>query len=268
MEDISYKEKGTYVTNEIRQDADVGQLEEYRATPVEERKVLRKLDIFLLPTIGLCYMLQYMDKLALSQVTPLRLQKDLSILEGPCRSTINVVLRYLLLWVSGLELTNIIFDCSSSTWEVLGCFCLSEVPDHGSQLTYALYYRFLWGGILMCHAACKSYGGFITHLSQGNLDSSIEKWRLLFLILGAVTSGYAVLLFSVLADSPATASFLTPIERTIEAQRTLKAFQWSQVWEAARDPQVLCLVIYTFLVNIGNGGLTSVSTVVHNLNAV
>ncbi|KAJ5683245.1 hypothetical protein N7462_006410 [Penicillium macrosclerotiorum] len=214
----------------------------------------------MIPTMGICYMLQYMDKLALSQATLLNLRSD-------------------------------------------------------------LFYRFLWGGILMCHAACQNFAGLITArfflgvgeaavapgfglitgmfykreeqpsrqgawfvgncianiiggvvaYGIGHSASSLQSWRLLFLALGAITSGYAVFLFFVLPDSPATASFLTPSERTLAMHRTLTnktgasqstPFQWSQVVDAAKDPQAWLLVIYTFCVNLANGGLTSFGAII------
>jgi MFS family permease len=109
-------------------------------------------------------------------------------------------------------------------------------------------------------------GGVVAY-GIGHSSSDLQSWRLLFLALGAITSGYAVFLFFVLPDSPATASFLTPTERTIAVQRTLAnktgatdstIFQWSQVMDAAKDPQAWLLVFYTFCVNLANGGLTSV----------
>jgi hypothetical protein len=93
----------------------------------------------------------------------------------------------------------------------------------------------------------------------------------LFLVLGGITSGYAIILFFILPDSPAKASFLTESERKIAVQRTLKnktgstgvmeAFQWSQVSDAVKDPQTWFLVLYTFCVNLANGGLTSVRNI-------
>jgi hypothetical protein len=90
----------------------------------------------------------------------------------------------------------------------------------------------------------------------------------LFLVLGGITSGYSIILFFILPDSPAKAVFLTESERKIAVQRTLKnktgstgateSFQWSQVSAAVKDPQAWCLVLYTFCVNLANGGLTSV----------
>lgn len=90
----------------------------------------------------------------------------------------------------------------------------------------------------------------------------------MFLILGAVTSGYGLLLIPLLPDSPAKAIFLTKKERAIAVQRTLHnktgvldngAFNLGQAVEALKDPQAWFLVLYTFCVNLWNGGLTTVS---------
>lgn len=98
--------------------------------------------------------------------------------------------------------------------------------------------------------------------------SHLENWRLLFLILGAVTSAYAIPLFLILPDSPAKAVFLNEKDRQIAVNRTLAnktgvldndRFVIEQVWEALLDPQMWLLVLYTVAVNLANGGLTSVS---------
>ncbi|GLI77810.1 hypothetical protein PoHVEF18_006104 [Penicillium ochrochloron] len=181
---------------------------------------------------------------------------------------------------------------------------------------------FLWGGILMCHAACHNYAGMITvrfflgvgeaavapgfgiitgmfykreeqpsrqaawfvgncvaniigglvAWGIGHTPSALQSWRVLFLVLGGITSGYGIILAFILPDSPAKAIFLTESERRIAVQRTLKnktgsvevteKFQWSQVADAVKDPQAWCLVFYTFCVNLANGGLTSFSAII------
>jgi hypothetical protein len=91
----------------------------------------------------------------------------------------------------------------------------------------------------------------------------------LFLILGAITSTYGLILLALLPDSPAKAIFLKPNERAIAVQRTLKnktgvmdtgVFKWSQALQAIKDPQTWLLVVNSFASNLANGGLTSVST--------
>jgi hypothetical protein len=103
----------------------------------------------------------------------------------------------------------------------------------------------------------------------GNINTSaIAHWKLLFLILGTVTSAYGLVLFVMLPDSPAKAIFLKPDERAIAVHRTLSnktgvmdtgVFKWSQALQAIKDPQTWLLVVNSFASSLANGGLTSVS---------
>src|SRR5699024_11035893 len=96
---------------------------------------------------------------------------------------------------------------------------------------------------------------------------TITNWQLIFLFLGAITASLAFWLVFLLPDSPKSAPFLNKTERAIAVQRTLKnktgvmdndSFVWKQVWMAIKDPQMWCLVLYTFCVNLCNGGITTV----------
>lgn len=91
----------------------------------------------------------------------------------------------------------------------------------------------------------------------------------MFLILGAITSAYGVILYFLLPDSPMKTVFLKPNERVIAVQRTLKnktgildngKFKWSQARDAFTDPQVWLLVLNSFASNLCNGGITTVSS--------
>ncbi|OOQ82045.1 MFS transporter [Penicillium brasilianum] len=296
----TYDEKAVNATDETGQDVIVGEHTDYQPSPEEERRLLWKLDLFMIPTMGLCYMLQYMDKLALSQTTLMGIRADLHLV--------------------GQEYTwcSAIFYFGYLAWSGPTSYLIVRLPL-GKYLAVSV---FLWGGVLMCHAACQNYAGLVTArfflgvgeaavapgfglitgmfykreeqparqaawfigncvanifggliaYGIGNSASGIQSWRLLFLALGAITCGYAVILFFILPDSPAKASFLTESERRIAVQRTLKnktgssqvteAFKWSQVADAAKDPQAWCLVLYTFCVNLANGGLTSFSAII------
>lgn len=96
---------------------------------------------------------------------------------------------------------------------------------------------------------------------------TIAQWQLIFLILGAVTASLAFWLAFLLPDSPMKATFLSKTERAVAVQRTLKdktgvmdneTFKWDQAFMAIKDPQTWCLVLYTFCVNLCNGGITTV----------
>jgi ACS family allantoate permease-like MFS transporter len=68
-----------------------------------------------------------------------------------------------------------------------------------------------------------------------------------------------------LPNGPSTAWFLTPREREIAVQRLqnsasnqVRQYKIDQLLDMLKDPQVWLLFLYTFCINVGNGGLSSV----------
>lgn len=106
----------------------------------------------------------------------------------------------------------------------------------------------------------------------GEIESNIvNNWQLLFLILGAVTASWGLVLFVFLPDSPAQTIFFNKEEKAVAVQRTLKnktgvmdtgVFKWGQVVMAINDPQTWFLVLYTLCVNFCNGGITSFASII------
>ncbi|PYH85662.1 MFS general substrate transporter [Aspergillus uvarum CBS 121591] len=286
----------------LPRDVDLGQMLEFEATPQQDRQVLRKLDLVLIPLMGVCYMMQYMDKLALSQATLFNLRQDLH-LEG-----------------TEYTWTSAIFYFGYFAWSWPSSYLIVRLPI----AKYISVSVLLWGGILMCHAAVKTFGGLmaarfflgvgeaaiapgfslitgmfyrrdeqparqsawflgnciatviggVVAYGIGNIKvHSIASWQLLFLVLGAITAFISFFLIVLLPDSPKKAIFLTKPQRLIAVHRTLTnktgvadegSFQWHQAWLAIRDPQTWFLVLYTFCVNLCNGGVTSFSSIIIN----
>ncbi|RHZ44861.1 uncharacterized protein CDV56_102539 [Aspergillus thermomutatus] len=288
--------------NSVIRDVDVGQMLEVNYTPEEERMVLWKLDLVLMPVMGLCYMMQFMDKLALSQATLFGLRKDLHIVGREYA------------WAPA------IFYFGYFAWSWPSSYLCVRLP----LAKYLSASVLIWGGVLMCHAAATNFAGLmaarfflgvgeaaiapgfslivgmfykreeqparqaawfmgncvstiiggVVAYGIGNVhNSAVRSWQLLFLALGAITSGLSLFLILLLPDTPKSAIFLTKTERAIAVQRTLKnktgvldtgSFRWTQVWLALRDPQTWFLVLYTFCVNLCNGGITSFSSIIIN----
>lgn len=278
-------------------DIQVAELVELQTTAEENAKLLRKIDLTLMPVMCACYMLQLLDKLTLNFSSQLGLTQDLN-LHGSQYS-----------WTSSIFYFGYLVWTWPSSWLVV------RLPL-GKYLTGTVL---VWGGILMCHGACNNFGGFMAvrfllgaaeaavapgfalivsmfyrrdeqPLRQGiwfagncianiigglisygigNIDSSLATWRVLFLILGGVTVAFSAVLWAFLPDSPIKARFLNERERKLSVLRTLQEtfsamdendFQTYQVWEALRDPQAWLLALYTFSVSICNGGITTVSS--------
>ncbi|OJJ00719.1 hypothetical protein ASPVEDRAFT_40254 [Aspergillus versicolor CBS 583.65] len=290
------------VTKQGTNGVDLGEVLELELDPKEASRVRWKLDLILLPLMCFAYFLQFVDKLILSQATLFNLREDLN-LQGNQYS-----------W------TSAVFYFGYLSWSWPSSYLLVRLPI-GKYLGTTI---FLWGGILMCHAASKNFAGlmtarfflgvgeaavapgfslivgmFYTRKEQplrqslwyfgnclgallggligygiGHINApGVNRWQLLFLILGAITSAFGIVVFALLPDSPAHAIFLTKAERTIALRRTLenktgvmdtREFRWDQARQAVADPQTWFLVLFTVCVNFANGGLTSFLAILIN----
>ncbi|KAL3484090.1 MFS general substrate transporter [Aspergillus germanicus] len=263
-------------------------------TDEENAKLLRKIDMVLMPVMCVCYMLQLLDKLTLNFSSQLGLIQDLD-LHGSQYS-----------WSSSIFYFGYLIWTWPSSWLVI------KLPL-GKYITGTVL---IWGVVLMCHGACNNFGelmaarfflgaseaaiapGFSLIVSMfytrdeqplrqglwyagncianifggllcfgiGHIQSSLATWRVLFLILGGVTVAYSTVLWAFLPDSPSKAQFLNDRERKLAVHRTLSNtssaldedyFQTYQMWEALKDPQAWILALYTFSINICNGGITT-----------
>lgn len=117
--------------------------------------------------------------------------------------------------------------------------------------------------------------GGVSAYAIGGIQSSLQTWRILFLIFGGITAFWAIVLLIFLPDNPATVMWLRKDEREIVAARTVQStktiskttkFQWKQALEALQDPQSWCIVLYLFAVNVANGGVSAVSRIFPNTN--
>lgn len=100
---------------------------------------------------------------------------------------------------------------------------------------------------------------------SGVTDAALPSWRILFLILGLVTVATGIFCFFYMPNDLLGAWFLNTGEKKIAAQRLRGNFQgmgdrqwkWYQFFEAFKDPRTYLYVLYSLLMNIPNGGITT-----------
>lgn len=100
---------------------------------------------------------------------------------------------------------------------------------------------------------------------SGITNSAIAPWKILFLLLGLVTTCTGLLCFWFMPDSVLNARFLNEKERAISVERIRGNFQgmgdrkwqWYQFREAFKDPRTYLYVLFSLLMNIPNGGITT-----------
>lgn len=113
------------------------------------------------------------------------------------------------------------------------------------------------------------FGGLISY-GVAHITSGFEPWKILFLLFGGCTIVWGCVMLFFLPSAPATSTFLTEEERDAAVTRlqtsttvsVVHEYKMGQVAEALLDPQTWLLVVYTFAINIPNGGLVSFGSLI------
>ncbi|KAJ5782429.1 hypothetical protein N7457_004203 [Penicillium paradoxum] len=220
--------------------------------PQASGRLVRKIDLYIMPLICIVYFLQYLDKIAISYASVTGLRESAN-LQG---NQFN--------WVSSVFFFGQL-AFAFPTMRLVQAFPLAR---------YVAVNVTVWGAILSCMAAADSYAGLIvcrfllgaaeaavipawviftsqwyrkeeqafrvglwfsmcgwaqmlggyvaygvaTHVGQ-DPNSPLRGWQVIFLILGLFTVVIGVLFFFILPDSPVTAGFLSPREKAMHAER-------------------------------------------------
>ncbi|CAK7245112.1 MAG: hypothetical protein STHCBS139747_006681 [Sporothrix thermara] len=104
----------------------------------------------------------------------------------------------------------------------------------------------------------------------GHSKSSVAPWRLLFIILGAVTLVLAVFVYIYIPSSPVEAWWLTDREKFVCIERVRKnntgvedkQFKLYQAIECLKDPKPWLLALFAVSQNICNGGLVTFAAII------
>ncbi|KIW03940.1 uncharacterized protein PV09_04777 [Verruconis gallopava] len=285
---------GTVISNQISRGHGVVD----HITPEEDAATRRRLDIVLMPLLGFCYMLQFLDKSTLNYSTLLGLLEDTKLVGSEFS------------WVAGIFYFGYLF------WSFPASYLMVRCPI-GKYLSVSVI---IWGAVLMCHAAVSNFAGlmvarFLLGVSEasvapgfslimamfyrrkeqplrhglwfvgnsmanfiggllayaiGTAGADIAPWRLLVLVFGGITVAWGVLMIFVLPDSIAQAKFLSPRQKDVALFRVAEnntgiktnKFQKSQTLQALIDPQAWLIFFWSFVVNLPNGGLTAFGSLV------
>ncbi|TGO32876.1 hypothetical protein BHYA_0282g00070 [Botrytis hyacinthi] len=266
--------------------------------PVEERRLIKKIDMVILPCLAVCYMFYYIDKTTLSYAAIFGIKDDLH-LEGTKYS-----------WLSS------IFYFGWLAWAFPTNYLMQKFP----VAKYLAFNIFMWGVLLMCQAAARNFtelavlralsgaaegcsdssfmiitsmwytrreqpiriglwysangvgialGGLIGY-GIGNIRGSLASWKYEFLIVGACCCIWGIVLWFFLPDSPVTARVLSIDEKRMAVERLRenqtgvenKTFKWKQVKEWAGDYKTYLFFLIGLVANIPNGGISNFGTLI------
>ncbi|PYH56941.1 pantothenate transporter [Aspergillus niger CBS 101883] len=269
----------------------------------EEKRVVRKIDCFILPLMCLVFFFQDLDKQSLSYASVFGLIDDLS-LEGSEYS-----------WCSSL------FYLGQLVAEYPFIYLMSRLPLTkfvGATIVF-------WGAVCMCLAAPTNFAGFgavrfLLGVTEGAVSPAfvtltsmwyrkkehasrvgiwvtmnglaqvlgsllmygigkqhyprLEPWRVLFLVCGALTAAFGVVFYFLVPTGPQKAWFLSEREREVLLARMAQDreggdrtnFSKAQVIETLLDVRAWFIFAFGILVTMQSPVLTFASLIIKNLN--
>nr|OQO24981.1 hypothetical protein B0A51_05756 [Rachicladosporium sp. CCFEE 5018]OQO26322.1 hypothetical protein B0A51_05173 [Rachicladosporium sp. CCFEE 5018]OQO26808.1 hypothetical protein B0A51_04391 [Rachicladosporium sp. CCFEE 5018] len=274
-------------------------------TRSEEAAVIRKLDRRLLPLVFILYSLAILDRSNLGNARLAGMVKDID-LSGNRYNLLGTV--FYIFYICSQWLCMGWKQFSPHKW------CAFCVLFWGFIATIQAT-AFNWGGLIACRgflgiaeacfgpgvplylsyfyprdkigfrqgvfisgaAMANAYGGALAYgISQ--IRGSVAPWRILFIIEGAPTCLFAILVWFYMPDSIMEAPFLSPREKEIALHMTARnqridvdqqtGIRLKEMWEGIRDPKSWLPALMYFGVNVSYASLPLfVPTIISELGA-
>ncbi|KAL4985754.1 major facilitator superfamily domain-containing protein [Aspergillus falconensis] len=274
-----------------------GRVELQSLTQEEDKRILRRIDLYLLPIMAVSYMFQFLDKSAMSFTAILGLEEDLH-LEGNDYSWASsiyyfgylaasypaaiLLLRFpvgkmisvsIIIWGAVLMLMALAFNDKGliAVRFFLGATEAAIAP--GLSIVVAMWYRrseqpFRHGIWFQGITIAGIFGGLVAY-GIGHVRS-IAPWKAVFLIFGAITIAWAFVLFWWLPDTPMNARFLSEADRRKAVTRVSEnmtgikndKFKLDQFIEALLDIKCWTLVLIQITCSIPNGGVSNFGSII------
>ncbi|KAK7680293.1 hypothetical protein QCA50_016533 [Cerrena zonata] len=260
-------------------------------TPEQDRAILRKIDLWLMPVICMVYFLQQLDKSSLSYTSVFNIQAD-THLHGSQYSWLGSIV-----YVAQL------------IWQPVSSYLILRMP----VAKYLFVNVFLWGVVVACFSAATNFGGllasrfllgifeatvapcFITVTQMwwrrreqtlrlaiwfaangvtgmvgsllawglGHIDGALKPYQTIFLFVGLLTVALSPIVWFILPDSPTKAKFLSHEEKIIAVERLrannmgteTKVWKWNHVLELVLDVKSYLWFAMLFLCALPSGGI-------------
>ncbi|KAK4985120.1 hypothetical protein LTR50_006180 [Elasticomyces elasticus] len=286
--EVSEIDDGDAALQFLRRESKVGEM-----TRADEKKLVRKIDLMIMPLMWCCYCLQYLDKTLINYAAVMGLYTDAKITTAQFSNLALIfyvtylafefphgygmqrlpTARYLgamvALWGLIVAVTS---ACKSygalvTTRVLLGCFESAVAPSlilitsmwykkHEQPPRVGIWYLGTGTGTI--------FGSLISFGFQHYHSATFNSWQIMFLIVGLVTIMFGILVVFFLPDNPMSSRLshqekVWAIERLRENQTGIenKHFKPKQVAECFADPQTWLLSLIVISSNVPNGAVSS-----------
>ncbi|KAK7988487.1 hypothetical protein PG989_008802 [Apiospora arundinis] len=264
----------------------------------EEKRLVRKLDMRILPLLGICYFFYYVDKTTLSYAAIFGLKDGLH-LKGEEYSWLSSCFYFgWLIWAIPSNLImqrcppayylafnilmwGVLLMAQAAAKNFAGLLALrilsgafEAIADPAFMLITSMYYTraeqpsriaawYIWNGIGVAGGGLIGYG-------IGHIQGALASWRYEFIVVGAFCAFWAILLAFLLPNSPRTIRGFTHDEKLLMIARMRRnqtgieqrRIHWGQIREAYTDYKTWLFTLLGFMSNVPNGGISNFSTLV------
>lgn len=265
----------------------------------QSAKLVRKIDLHLIPFLFFLYLVQYLDKNSLNFASVFGLQKSLGLSSSEYSWLSSIFyFGYLVFQYPGNYLmqrypTAKVLSITTLLWGVCllstpGCknfagiavnrFFLGifEAPvNPGFVLMMSMWYTTReqpWRLVMYysTNGLATMFGGLLGY-AIGHINGALPQWAYIFLIFGAISFLLGIATYIWMPDAPSTAWFLTPEERIAAAERLVQYnqagvknshFKRSQLMQAIFDPKSWILFVMAIAAQIPNSALTSFGSLI------
>ncbi|KAF5632059.1 major facilitator superfamily domain protein [Fusarium sp. NRRL 52700] len=265
-------------------------------TPEESRKLLWKIDLILLPLLGISVLIAAVDKVIISNAAIYGLTTDTKLV-GNEFSWVGSIFYFGFLvaeWPGNICMQKLpIRSFYAAT--VLGWAILTFATGCTQNFAGLAAVRFLMGmfesvAFPICVLVSSmwwtiseqplrtaiwfnNFSSIVTGLLSygiGRAHTSVAPWRLLFFVIGAISTVWCVIIYICLPSSPVEAWWLNDREKFICLERTRKSntgledknVKWYQVKECLLDPKSWLIAIFACAINIPNGGFVTFAALI------
>ncbi|KAL4925840.1 major facilitator superfamily domain-containing protein [Aspergillus undulatus] len=286
--------------NEKRRPSDADMVETY--SEEEEKALVRKIDMVILPFMCLVFLLQYLDKQSLSYAGVFGLMEDLSLTNSQyswCSSIFYVgqlVAEYPFIYLmSRLPLTKFV-GATVILWGI-SCTCLAAPHNYAGFAAVRFLLGFTEGAVspafvtitsiwyqksehasrtalwVSMNGIAQTLGCLLMYGIGKNGSLALAPWRTLFIICGALTIASGVGFFTLMPSGPNDAWFLTAREKHVLSLRMSKdreggdktSFDLKQLRETMLDPKAWCVFWFGVLVTMQSPVLTFATFVINSI---
>ncbi|BGP38561.1 hypothetical protein JCM10450v2_002510 [Rhodotorula kratochvilovae] len=273
--------------------------------PVAEKKLIRKLDLIILPQVTLLFLLNFIDRAAVGNANVAGFSKDLKLSVPKYEYNVALMVFYIF-YIIGEIPSNLILKKVGSKWLSFLCVAFGAVTIgsawvHNFQtfLGVRILLGIFEGGVIpgIAYLLTRFYtraelafrigvflslgpglsGAFGGLLAAGFLNSdmgSLHTWQRIFCGVGVMTCGYGIISFFIIPTSPETTRWLNEEERALAIKRldiehlgqTHEKTTWRGVIRAIANPFTwACTLGYGFINVIVQGTSLFLPTIISGL---